>query len=338
MKKLLAILILVATIPCFSQSKVDSLVEKGIEHHDRGEYDKAIQIYNEALKIDPKSILVNYELAMTYMYAGKNKEAIKHSNIVIKQNKDYLPPYIVKGSSLSNSGKVKKAIKLFKKSVEKFGDNYLLYYNLGISYYKILDFENAEENFIKAIVDLPNHNSSHFILSNLKHQQNERVQSLLGLYYFLLLEPSSTRSTSAYYLLKEQLRGSVHKDEESPTNINILIDSSRMDSEFSPAEMLLALLEASDSLDENKVKTEDELFIEKTKNFFLTLGELKDDSKSSNIWWEYYVPFFYDLANSEYLDVFCYYISISSNENAREWLSINSEKLEEFVKWVNNNL
>ena len=334
MKNFLLILGILLTTSCFGQGKIDSLVKIGIQYHDNGEYEKAIKVYNEALKIDPKSTLVNYELALTYMYSGDNEKVIKHSDVVIKQKKDHLlPAYIAKGSALDNLGKTKQSIELFKKAITEFGDNYLLYYNLGVNYSKIQDNINAEKAFINAIMNNPNHTSSHYGLALVEKEQNQRVQSLLSLYYFLFLEPSSKRAEIAYQLLKEQLVGSVKKDENNPMNINIFLDPQRMDSEFSPAELMLAMLEASNPLEENK--TPDELFVDNTKSFFTVLGELSENDKKTNIWWSVYVPFFYDLAKSEYIDVFCYFISISSNENAREWLKTNNEKFENFGKWIN---
>ncbi|MCL2101892.1 MAG: hypothetical protein FWH22_09310, partial [Fibromonadales bacterium] len=106
-------------------------------------------------------------------------------------------------------------------------------------------------------------------------------------------------------------------------------------SEFSAAEMMLAMLEASNSLEKNKDKTPEELFVNNSESFFSTLGVLKENGKKkSNIWWDFYIPFFYDLAKSEYIDVFCYYISISSNEKAIEWLETNDDRFEDFGKWI----
>jgi len=335
MKKYLLIFSFLTSISCFGQGKIDSLVQVGIQYHDKGEYTKAIETYKEVLKIDPKSTWVNYELAMTYMYSGDNEKAIKHSDVVIKQKKDHLlHAYITKGSALDNLGKTKQSIKLFKEAIAKFGDNYLLYFNLGIAYSQIPDYKNAELAFIDAIMDNPDHASSHYRLAFTKYQQNQRVQSLLSLYYFLLLEPSSNRAETAYKLLKEQLGGNVQKDENNPMNINIFLNP-QMDTEFGAAEIMLAMLEASNSLEENKDKTPEELFVENTKSFFTVLGELRENEKKTNIWWSVYVPYFYDLAKSEYMDVFCYYISISSNEKAREWLKTNDEKVENFGKWIN---
>ena len=338
MKKLLFLSSLLLTLSSFGQDKVDSLIQVGIQYHDNGEYEKAIEIYNTALKVDPKSTLINYELSMSYMYAGDYEKAIKHSDIVIKQKKEHLLlAYVIKGSSLDNLGKTKQSIKLFNKAITEFGGHYLLYYNLGVNYSKIQDYKNSEPAFTNAIMANSEHASSHYGLALIERDQNQRVQSLLSLYYFLFIEPSSKRAETAYKLLKEQLGGSVQKDENNPMNINVFIDSQRMESEFGAAEIMLAMLEASNSLDENKNKTPDELFIENTKSFFSVLGELSENETKINIWWDFYVPFFYKLAKSEYMDVFCYYISISSNEKAKEWLITNNEKVENFGEWLNEN-
>ena len=334
------IILLALTFSCsfallLGQNKVDSLVQIGIQYHDNGEYEKAIDAYKEALKIEPKSTLVNYELAMTYMYAGDYEKSIKHSDVVIKQKKEHLlPAYITKGSSLDNLGKTEESIKLFEEAIKDFGNDYLLLYNLAVNYVKLNNYEKAEPILIDAINDNPNHASSHRLLAIVKKEQNQRVQSLLGYYYFLLLEPTSQRAETAFESLKSQLKGSVNVDEKDSNHVNINIHPQHMDSEFSAAELMISMLEASNLLEENKNKSEEELFIENTKTFFSVLGELSGLDNKEGLWWNFYVPFFYELAKSDYMDVFCYYISLSSNENAIIWLESNDEKFEDFGNWL----
>jgi len=334
MKNYLVILSLLTTISCFGQDKIDSLVQVGIQYHEMGVYGKAIEVYNEALKIDPKSTLANYEIALSYMYYGNYEKAIKHCDIVIKQKKEsLLPAYITKGSALSDLGKIKQAIKVFKEGISKFGSYYLLHFNIGITYSKIRDTKNAEQAFMTAITDKSSHASSHYALAITEIQQNLRVQSLMCLYYFLLLEPSSKRAEKAYALLKEQLVGNVKQDKDNPMKVNVFLNAKSMGSEFSAEETVLSMLGASNFLEKNRDKTPDELFIENTKSFFSVLG-VSEKKKKSNIWWNLYIPFFNKLAKSEYMDVFCYYISVSSNEKARDWIEANSEKVEKFEQWI----
>ena len=336
MRKFLLASSLLVSISCFGQGKIDSLVQVGIQYHDKGEYAKAIKVYNEALKIDPKSTLINYELAMTYMYSGDYKKSIEYCDIVIEQDeKHLLHAYITKGSSLSNLGKTEEAIETYEQAIEKFGNHYLLLYNLAIRYARDNNLEKAEPLLIEAINNNSNHASSHNLLAMLKDGQNQRAQSLMGLYYFLLLEPNSQRAKTAFELLKKQIGGNVQVNKKNQININI--DSQHLESEFSAAETMIDMLGASKFLKENKKKSEEELFIENTKSFFSVLGELKETNDGTGLWWDFYVPFFYKLSKSGYIDVFCYYISLSSNENATKWLEKNNNKFEGFKRWLKKN-
>lgn len=318
----------------YSQISVDSLVEVGIQYHDNGEFIQAIETYKTALDIEPNSPLVNYEIALTYMYAGDYQNAIKHSDKVIKKNDKYLlQAYLVKGSCLDYLGKTKESIKLFKKGIKKFGDDHLLYYNLGYNYYNIKEFDKAEKAFIKAINTKANHASSHLFLGYLMYEKNQRVQSLLSLHFFLLLEPNSERSQNAYNLLQSQLSGGVEKNQEEPGKIDIFLSPDQLKSEFGTIDMMITILEASKSLEENEGKSDDQMFIENTTSFFKILGEHKT-KENTGFWWDFYVPFFYLIAESEHIDTYCYYISQSTKETAVDWLKENEKRVTDFAKWL----
>lgn len=335
MKKQILILwlVLISTM-VYSQLNVDSLVQVGIRYHDDGQYNKAIEAYKTALEIEPNSPLVNYEIAMTYMSVNDYDNSIKHSDKVIELNDKYLlQTYILKGTCLDNMGKTEESISLFKKGIRKFGDHHLLYYNLGLNYYNLKEYDKAEDALTKAINTKPDHPSSHLLLGYVMANKNQKVKSILCLHYFLFLEPGSERSKTAYTLMQEQFSGNVEKNKENPKELTIYIDPNQSDSEFESAEMMISLLEVSKSLDENKEKSEDEMFIENTKSFFLILGEL-NKKKNKGLWWDFYVPIFYEFAQSGHIDTYCYYISQSSIEAAIEWLENNEKKTNEFGDWL----
>lgn len=334
-RTLVIITLLSSTFHGFAQSNIEEYVKQGIQYHDSGDYDKAINTYKEALAIDPKSTLVNYEIALSYLKKENYEEVLRYSDMVLKQNKEYmLQAYMTKGSALDLLGKTKESNKLFEKAIKKLGGHYLLHYNLGLNHFKKNELGLAEENVIKAIENNPNHSSSHWILANIHHTKGNSVQTLLAVHYFLFLEPNTNRSKYAYQILQENFGGNVTKDPDKPNTINILL-SANNDSQFGAAEMMISMLEASKTLEENKNKTEDEMFVENTESFFTILGELKE-KKDKNIWWTFYTTFFYDVAQSEHLEVYCKYISQSSNETSKLWLDENKEKLSAFSSWLKN--
>lgn len=319
-----------------AQSSIEGLVKEGVQHHDKGDFVKAINIYKKALAIDPNSPLVNYELALSYISKGDFKEAIRHSDIVLKQDKALIiQAYLTKGSALDLMGKTKESIKLFEKAIKKTNGDYLLHYNLALNYYKINDFDNAEKNAVQAIQSNSNHPSSHLMLANIHNQKGNSVQTLLAVHYFLFLEPNSVRSKKAYVMLLENFGGNVSKDSNKPNTINIML-SGNNDSQFGAAELMVSMLEASKTLEKNEGKTDDEMFVENTESFFKILGELRKE-KDKDIWWSFYTSFFYELVKSPHLETYCKYITQSGNEDSRTWISEHEEQLIDFDDWLKNN-
>jgi tetratricopeptide (TPR) repeat protein len=243
--------------------------------------------------------------------------------------------YLTKGSALDVLGKTKESVKVFEKAIKKTEGHYLLYYNLALNYYKINEFDKAELNVINAIEKNPNHTSSHLMLAKMNDNKGNSVQALLSIHYFLFLEPNSNRSLEGYEILQRNFGGNVSKDETKPNTINILL-SPNNDSQFGAAELMVSLLEASKTLEENEGKSDDEMFIENTESFFKVLGELKND-KNKGIWWTFYTPFFYNISKSNHLEAYCKSISQVGNKNSKEWLSKNEKKLSEFNTWLKNN-
>ncbi|MBG42811.1 MAG: hypothetical protein CL530_02480 [Aequorivita sp.] len=333
MKNLYSILLLAMfTLQLSAQDSINAYIEEGIAHHDNGDYDKALEAYEKALVLDPQSTVVNYEMALSYFHKKDYKNAIARADIVIDKKDDHIiSAYLVKGSALDMMGKVKESIKLFEKAIRKFPDNYLLHYNLALNHYKLNQMDKAQEHVIHAIESNPNHPSSHWMLANIESAKGNTVQSILANHYFLFLEPDSSRSSEAYTFLRENFGGNVTQEKDNAITINVSMGED--DDPFSAAKLMLGLMGASNLLPENADKTPEELFVENTESFFKILGELKDQ-KQAGFYWEFYVPFFYDIAKSDHIETYCMYISQSGNEKAAAWLDANTEKIEAFDIWL----
>lgn len=313
-------------------SRVDSLVRVGIRLHDEGKYKDAIDVYKEALKMDPKSSLVNYEIGYSYFEQKDYKKAIEYCDKVLKtDNPSVLGAYIVKGSSLDYQNKIQESIDVFEEGVQRYKDNYLLYFNLALVYNKIEKYQEAEKNLIEAIRLRYDHSSSHMQLGYTCNSQNKRVQGLMSLYYFLFLEANTPRALNAYNVIQNTYAVSAKKISEK--NIDIIIDSQYLNSEFSSVEFMLPMLQAINLIEISDLAISDEeKFKNITTSLFKSLGELDREGKSG-LWWDFYLPFFSELSKSEYMDPFCYYISRGANPKALEWLEANEEKVEEFAQW-----
>lgn len=331
LKLLISISFILLMVNSYGQNQeVNILVKRGVELHDKGEFKEAIETYKKALKIDPNSSLANYEIASTYFHQQDYKNAELHSKKVIDQNdKNQLLAYIVYGNSLDMQGQTKEAIKSYERAMKDF-DNFLLYYNYAITCLNSGDEEKAYESAIKAIKNNPSHSSSHLLLSKIMEKKGSRIKAMLPLYFFLLLEPNSTRSKVEYQNLRNYIDKGIAKSAENTINVLVPMDN---DADFSAAEMAISLSKASNTIEENKGKRDLDLFAENNNMIFSILGELKKEN--TGFWWEFYVPFFSDLSKEKFTRPYTYYISLSEGEEAISWIESNTEEFEKFKNWMN---
>jgi len=331
MKRTLSLLsiILIAFMTFAQNSDIESLVQEGMKLHDNGEFEKAIEKYKQALSIDPNSSLVNYEISFSYLQANDYKNAETYSKKVIDLNgENLLAAYITYGSALDMQGKTKKSINAYEEAMKEF-DNYLLYYNHAISCFNAGEISKAYDSALKAINKNSSHASSHLILSKIMEKQGVRVKAMLPLYFFLLIEPNSQRAAIEYETLRNYIDHGV--TQSSDQNINVVVPMNN-DPDFGAAEMMISLSKATNSLEENKGKTDLQLFAENNDGIFKILGELKKEN--SGFWWDFYVPFFHEMAEENLTETYSYYISQSQGAEVTKWFDEHNEDFEKFKTWM----
>lgn len=335
LKNFVAILLFTVAVVTASHAQtheVDALVKEGIRLYDAGDYQAAVEQYQKALAIDSNSASANYEIAYTYFALNNYQQTVVYADKVIKQHTiNGEASFIIKGSALDLMGNSAEAINTYKTGQLVYPGSHLLYYNLALTLYNTSgDKKEIEQNLQLALKIKPSHASSHFLLAILMVNQNKRVQALLSLYNFLLLEPKGNRAEKALQILNGQLAKGVSKKDDKTINITMFVDKDK--DEFSSAEVMLSLLEASKTIDANKGKTDNELFIENTGTFFSVLGELKKDNKS--FWWTFYTDFFHEMKHKNMVEALCYCISQSKNDSTiTDWLTKNDNKVKELLDW-----
>lgn len=338
MKKIIGLLLvpLFFTLGLFAQqTAVNDLIDKGIKLHDKADYKGAIEFYTKALLLDNKSAHANYEKASSYFALKDYKNAIKYSNQVINSSTDYVDQaYILKGSALDQLGKPNEAVLTYKTALKKYKQNHLLYYNLAITSFNLKEYKDTDEALQHALKLNPFHASSHFLLGLSMITQEKRVQGILALYNYLLLEPKSDRTESALKTLEEEMQKGTKK--ENDNSVIIALPEKNNEDEFYTAELMLDLMDAAKKNENNKGKSESQLFIENSSSLFIILGELKKDKKG--FWWDFYVDYFYTLASTKHTEAFCYYITQSKEEVYAEWLKTNLPNLEAFSEWYKKKI
>ena len=364
MKKysLTTLLLFISLIHAFAQQSGDiqELIEKGIEHHDAREYKQAIESYEEALKIDPESMIATYEIALSYLALRDYKNASEYSTKVIdSKDKDLLvSAYGVKSESLAEMGKVDEAIRLLDEALRKNGDDYYLHFNLALNYFNKGDLDKTILHVDKALGLSKSQSGAYLLSAYALNDKDIWVQSILSFHIFLLMEPDSHRSKNAFEEMLQLMQ--VKEITEKPVERSFIQqqlqrqtqpkDSSSVAKKTPPLtnihginrELLYNEIEKTkdslknvtiDSLEIDTLETElYTKFREVTRTFFTVLSEENDGTKNEFIW-NFHVPIVTKILNSDYFDTYCRYISVAYFPESLEWWENNQESAAKFVRW-----
>lgn len=342
---------------------VNELIKKGIELYDAKDYKQAVASFEEALKLEPSSMIAKYELALTYLALKDYDNATKFSTNVInsKEKKLLTAAYGVKSEALAQTGKTDEAIKLLEKGIKEVGNDYYLHFNLALNYYNMDDMDKTIFHTEHAL-NLDKFQSGPYLLSAYALSNKEEwVQSILSFQFFLLNEPSTPRSKVAF----EEMLQAMHVKEttEEPAERSFIQKQLERHSnkETSPVKVKKtppldsiqginralvynAIESTLDSLEvtinnQNSISTDTlncvqyQSFREVTRSIFTVLSEENDGTKKGLVW-SYQVPVITRILESPYFDTYCRYISVAYFPESLKWWEENPEWGDKFARWL----
>lgn len=321
-KSLIIITLFFISIQIFPQISSDKLIRKGVSLHDKGKYREAISYYEQALASNPNSMSATYEMSLSYLYLKDYNNALKYSTKVINANFQPLliDAYCVKSSALADLNKVEDAIKLLNQAVDRCGDEYLLHYNLGLSYFKINNLKMAIAHLRKAIEIDTTHASAFLLYAYALNDSDKWIQSFLSFHFFLLLEPNTDRSRDAFSEMMDILMADL------PANSPKLLPEDGIDQK-KLYEFIVNNRPKDDNLEAQFI-----FFQEMTKKTVLVLNQMQDESKRGLLW-DFFVPIYSEILASGYIDTYCRYISVSYFPKSLDWWNKNTAEVDKFITW-----
>jgi len=329
------ITVVICSLSFVMQSQMDSIpqiMERGIALHEEGKYELSLIEYRKALDLEPKNAFVNYEMALSYYFMSKMDKAEEHAKIASQEESETgVQGVILLGTLYDEQGKSKKSIKTYEDALKRFGDYYLIWFNLGVTYNGMNELEKAAHAFEMGAKNRLDHSSSHYALGTMKQLQGNRAEALVAMYFFLLLEPNSDRSAQAVTNINDMWTQGV--SEKSATEISINLAPSKGNNPMDASELFISMLEASRSLEENEGKSSFDLHQEKATKLFRFLAEL-DLGKRDDFYTQYYIPFFLKIAESDHMEALMHYVLQSSSPESLQWVKTHTDELDSFFTWL----
>jgi tetratricopeptide (TPR) repeat protein len=146
----------------------------------KGQYEKAIEHFTEALRIDPQYLKARGNLAMAFNKLGvalqkQNKvdQAIEKWKQAIQFDPEHGNTYYNIGLALAGKGRHEQAIKYFKQASQQKPDWHEPYNSLGLAYAQQGREDLAVENYNKALQLKPDYPDAHYNLGCLYYRQGK---------------------------------------------------------------------------------------------------------------------------------------------------------------------
>lgn len=323
--------------PTPSTESQKQLIKEGVALHDAGDYDAAISRYEQVLHENPANVLALYEMSFSYYL---KKDCQKSMEMAFKASlyKSDLQGEIYGeiANCQDDLGKPKDAIETFKAGIKLLPADFLLHYNLGLTYARTGQLEAARAALKTSASLNPNHASSQNVLSIVFDRGGYKIPALLAASRFLILEPTSKRSEAALQLIQRVMQAGVSPAKDG-NNIRILVDSSpqkKDEGDFSSLEMAMGLIMAGNYIEKNKDKSEMQLLVGNFNSLLAILSELSAKADRSKFTWNYYVQYFQEMKKQGHTEAFVYYINQQGNKTGvSEWLKKNQNKVADFLNW-----
>lgn len=205
-------------------------------------------------------------------------------------------------------------------------------YNRAELLYKKMELNKAEKACIDAIMSNPGLNENHLLLYRITKAKGERAKSLLPLYYYLMLSQDNQDSQECIKELNNQLHFGISMENEK--KINVSMPNSTSDKYFGETEITLSFFAASKFMIEFRDKNDTEFMKLTNECYFKSICDTKTEQ---SFWFDFYVKKFKDMFISENCEAFNYYILQSSgNDEIKNWIASNPQKMEKLQKWIEN--
>ena len=124
---------------------------RGIHHKNKGEYDRAIQDYNQALKIDPQYALSFNNRGNAYNSKGQHDRAIQDYDQAIKINPQYASAFFNRGNTYNSKGQHDRAIQDYDQAIKINPQSANAFLNRGVVYNSKGQFDRAIQDYDQAI-------------------------------------------------------------------------------------------------------------------------------------------------------------------------------------------
>lgn len=325
--------------PKQSDKKQEELISKGVEYHDKGMYREALNMYKKVLKLNPDNVSALSEMAFTYFAMGDYQKSLDYALKAAKYKTNLLGHiYTEVGNAYDGLNKPYYALAYYREAIKVEPENFLGYYNAGITLTRLGYRNKARECFKKALTLNPTHASSTLMLGNYYYQNNCSISALLLFYRFLILEPNTQRSEAVFEAINDILKEMVEEEKKGVIAVKLKDIQGDCGGNFSSVYMAFGIMRMFRFAGSKTKKAKSENEIDRLVFEMDTLFSLLENNKKKKegFVWEFYAPFFVELKKRGYVKPLVMQVYFRKYEAAaKKWFEDekNRKLYDEFLRW-----
>lgn len=315
-----------------NKEEAEKLCLEAIEKMDNGAVDESLDLLKKAKKLDPESILVDYETAFAYMRKENFKKAISVAE-KMTQHEDCFPDvYQMLGNCHDYNGQPKKAIESYKAGLERFPNSGKLHLEMGNMLMVEKKYNEALSWYENGIVKEPSFPSNYYWTSKLYLSTENEYLGLIYGEIFMNLERNSARTAEISELLYKVYESEITFPEKDKASISFasnqisISDPENFDLPYGlmvyEPTMILSII----GVEEINMTTLN--FIR--KNFVNQYYSMKHHKEHPNVLFEYQKT----LVDKGFMDAYNRWILMKGDEEAfGKWVEENKDAWQQFVDW-----
>ncbi|MBN3925300.1 serine/threonine-protein kinase [Nostoc sp. NMS4] len=172
------------------------LYQDGVNKYEAGNYEGAVEDFNQAIKLNPRNALAYNRRGDAYYRLGDYEQAQADSSQAILLNPQDANAYFDRGFAFSELSKYKEAIADYTQAIKLNSKDAYVYYGRGLARVQLKDNKGAIEDFNKAIALKPQYTEAYLQRGILHRRLKQRLEAIQDFDKVIKINPSDAK---AYY-------------------------------------------------------------------------------------------------------------------------------------------
>ncbi|MEH2438602.1 MAG: tetratricopeptide repeat protein [Nostoc sp.] len=173
-----------------------TLYKEGVNKYEAGNYEGAIEDFNQAIELDPKNALAYNKRGDAYYRLGDYEQAQADSSQAILLNPQDANAYFDRGFAFSELGKYKEAIADYTQAIKLNSKDAYAYYGRGLARTQLKDNKGAIGDFSKAIALKPQYTEAYLQRGIIHRRLRQRLEAIQDFDTVIKINPTDAK---AYY-------------------------------------------------------------------------------------------------------------------------------------------